>query len=201
MRKKQVVFIPGGESFASNEEFLEFLRSTDFDPYRESARKWREHLQEEIEVVGGEYLFLEMPNRLNAQYAAWVICFEKLMPYLHDGMVLIGHSLGGGFLVRYLSTNTLPVAVSQLHLVAPAISEENCPGMGEFDTNLNTFTSWQGQVNQTHVWYSDDDQIVPAIESKQLLEKLSTAIPHQFSDRGHFLMEEFPEIEEIILQT
>jgi hypothetical protein len=60
----------------------------------------------------------EMPNSKNASYKARKIWFEKLFPYLNDeGIILIGLSLGTIFLLKYLTENTFPKTISQLHLV------------------------------------------------------------------------------------
>ena len=48
--------------------------------------------------------------------------FEKALPYFGEENILIGHSLGGSFLLKYLSEHFLE-NISQVHLVAPATQD------------------------------------------------------------------------------
>lgn len=59
-----------------------------------------------------------MPNGNNAQYIEWKIWFERLLPFLNDGVILIGHSLGGIFLAKYLSENNFSIKVRAAILIA-----------------------------------------------------------------------------------
>jgi hypothetical protein len=49
-----------------------------------------------------------MPNPMNARYNEWKILFKKIVLLLDDNVILIGHSLGAIFLVKYLSENKFP---------------------------------------------------------------------------------------------
>ena len=64
------------------------------------------------------YMYPQMPNKQNADYQAWKIEFEKILPDLDKDSILIGHSLGGIFLAKYLSENKLAQKLDSLHLVA-----------------------------------------------------------------------------------
>lgn len=119
------------------------------------------------------------------------VVFEKHTPYMKDGIVLVGHSLGGNFLAAYLAENRLPVHVSQLHLVAPSWSE------GSF-VLPNSLPLIEKQVGRVFLYASTDDPVVPFSDA----EKYKAALPEveliSFSDRGHFLGETFPELIERI---
>jgi uncharacterized protein len=57
----------------------------------------------------------EMPHPYQPLYKEWCLIFEQFK--VDEDTVLIGHSLGGGFLVRWLSENK--VKVGKVVLVAP----------------------------------------------------------------------------------
>lgn len=197
--KQQVVFIHGGESFETKEEFYEFIRNCEYDPYEPERRRWRDSLKVELEEKGYEWIFLQMPCRWNAEYNVWYMWFQKLVPYLRDDVILIGHSLGASFFVKYLYDQKIPVSIAQLHLVAPAVIKDQCEGLGGFATDLELFSGFQNNIPKIHIYHSVDDEAVPYIHSEKLAEALSAAHFHKFTDRGHFLGEDFPEIKVNIL--
>ncbi len=198
MEKTQIVFIHGGDSFDTTAEFYEFVRSLKYDPYDATEqKKWRDGIKEAL-VETHECIMPRMPNALNADFLAWSIWFEKIVPYLRDGVVLVGHSLGSGFLLRYLSSNKLPITVSQLHLVAGVIDDLDCPGVGEFGVDITKWSGFVSSIHEVHVWHSSDDAYVPLHHAERLTAKYPNAITHYFTDRGHFLQGEFPELLTVI---
>ncbi len=191
--KPQIIYIHGGDSFDTNEQFYNFLRSCTFDPYKPELQTWRKWLQEEL-AESHDFIYMSMPNKFDADYQAWAIWFEKLLPYLRDGVTLLGYSLGGGFLLRYLSENKLPVTVAKVHLVAPVVDDKDCEGVGGFKINLDTWTGFKTEPTALHLWQSSDDPYVPIHHSERFVEKYPKTILYRFIDRGHFFQPEFPEI-------
>jgi uncharacterized protein len=197
MEKTQIVFIHGGDSFDTVEEFYEALRIWTYNPYAEERKRWRDAIIKATESTH-EGIVPAMPNKQNADYQAWSIWFEKVIPFLRDDVVLVGHSMGGGFLLRYLSENKLPIIVSQLHLVATVLDDVDCPGVGEFGVDIVTWSGFVSCIHEVHIWHSSDDQYVPLHHSERLAQKYPRAITRYFTDRGHFLLPEFPELLAII---
>ncbi|GHV22607.1 hypothetical protein FACS1894176_11050 [Bacteroidia bacterium] len=119
---QQIIHLHGGDAFPDMETFYTYLKQKNYDPLKEK-KYWREWLKQQLP----EYqVFLpQMPNGRMASYTARKIWFEKLFPYLNDeGTILIGHSLGATFLLKYLSENIFPQPISKLCLVASSIDEE-----------------------------------------------------------------------------
>jgi uncharacterized protein len=191
MEKTQIVFIHGGDARANNEEFYAFLRTIPYNPYAVEQKKWRENIKEVLSTTH-ECLLPRMPNAMQADYTAWSIWFEKIIPYLRDGVILVGHSLGGGFLLRYLTEHTLPVSIAQLHLVAPVIDDVDCPGVDGFTIDI------AATIDTIHLWHSRDDDSVPIHHSERLAVKCPEPATHYFEGRGHFLQSEFPELLAVI---
>ena len=108
---QQILWIHGGDVFDSYEEYLKFLR--DRKVTKEDfigKNKWIKKIQQEL---GNDYeVFLpQMPCAWNATYKEWKIWFEKSFPFLQNGIILAGGSLGGIFLAKYLSENIFPVKI------------------------------------------------------------------------------------------
>ncbi len=193
MEKPQIVFIHGGDSFDTVEEFYDALSSWTYNPYAEERKRWRDTIKNSTDATH-DFIFLSMPNKQSADYRAWSIWFQKLIPYLRPNIILIGHSLGSGFLLRYLSENSLPVSIKQLHLVAGIIDDKDCPGVREFGIDITTWSGFMTAIDALHIWHSSDDDCVPIHHATRLAEKYPESITHYFTDRGHFLQPEFPEL-------
>ncbi len=162
------------------------------NPFEKQAqRKWRESVREELQET---HVLADprMPNSMNAHYEEWAMWFEKYVPFLQDGVILIGHSLGANFLAKYLSENTLPVGIEQLHLVA------GCFGEGDF-TLFESLKNIEKQVQHIFIYHSRDDDIVSFADAEKFKQALPSAELIEFKNRGHFFaQEEFPELVEKI---
>ncbi|KKT58327.1 MAG: hypothetical protein UW53_C0035G0009 [Candidatus Giovannonibacteria bacterium GW2011_GWA1_44_25] len=102
--KQQIVFIHGGETHDTYEQYVEYLKRSEFDPKKESQKRWKHSLAENL-GDGYEILMPQMPSKHNAKYNEWKIWFEKVTPFIKENAIFIGHSLGGIFLTKYLSEN------------------------------------------------------------------------------------------------
>jgi uncharacterized protein len=198
MEKKQIVFIHGGEAFSSYDAFLNYLRTDEIsDPLGLIPRKrWQQTLRE---VLGETYevYMPSMPNKQNAKYLEWKIWFERHFPFLRDGVILVGHSQGGYFLAKYLSENTMPVSIRALYLLgAPFEKREDAldEDGGDFAFDPKNLANLTSQVEDVHIFHSEDDFVVPYEHALKYKEALSQAELHTFTDKNHFILEEFPEL-------
>lgn len=183
---KQVVYISGGETFNTREDFKKWLASDDSnwmlnDPSVEPMRFWSSNLDEDL---GDEFEVFKVPMPLtsHARYDEWKIWFDKHIQFMHDEVILIGWSLGASFLLKYLSENNFPKQVLSLHLVAGATTEFVANEGGHID------------IENSHIYHSQDDDIVAFENAEGFQRVLPKATLHTFTDRGHFLQESFPEL-------
>lgn len=174
------------------EDFRNTICNWNYNPYTPERKRWRDWLATEL-VDTHELFAPAMPCKQNADYVAWSIWFKKVIPYLTDNSLLIGHSLGGGFLLRYLTENKLSVTVAQLHLIAPCVDM-----VAGFDIDLAAWSGFKTAITETHLWHSTDDTVVPLSQSEGFVVRYPTAILHVCDDRFHFLTETFPELLEVI---
>lgn len=110
--KTQVVVIHGGDPFNTYEEYLTFLKNKELTLERLRRKDWKvpfeNNLGEQYEVLAPA-----MPNKQNAKFSEWKLWFEKVTPLLNNEVILVGHSLGGIFLTKYLSENAYPKKFSE----------------------------------------------------------------------------------------
>lgn len=194
--KQQILIIHGADTFPTYEKYLEYLKNKEIDIETTNFQDWKATLEN---VLGGEYKVIapRMPNKQNAQYLEWKIWFEKFLSLLREDLILIGHSMGGVFLAKYLSEDKINKKIRGLFLVAPPYKNEVPYAIGTFMPSKSLKKVAQ-QVGKIFLYYSEDDPVVPFSELKEYERELPQAQTRIFRDRGHFRQESFPEIVEDI---
>lgn len=105
---RQILVIHGGHVYSTYADYVHELKNEKVDLERlKYELDWKDSLAADL---GDEYEVLvpSMPNKTNAKYREWKIWFERIVPLLKNDVILVGHSLGGIFLAKYLSLETLP---------------------------------------------------------------------------------------------
>lgn len=160
---------------------------------------WIPWLQKQLLLNGIETQAPEMPGFYEPNYKKWQIMLERFEP--DNDSILIGHSCGGGFLVRWLSEND--VKVGKVVLVAPWLDPEGVidPDFFNFeiDSNISSKTA------SLTVMYSTDDYPDVLKSIKILKSKLTGVNFQEFTDKGHFVLnslktEKFPELLATLLE-
>ncbi|MDB5260461.1 MAG: hypothetical protein JWN37_692 [Candidatus Nomurabacteria bacterium] len=120
------------------------------------------------------------------------------MPLLNNEIFLVGHSLGAIFLTKYLSENKVNKKVIGTFLIATPYDDKTNPEpLGDFKLKYD-FTKLVEQGGRAHFYQSTDDKVVPYEDFLKYKEKVPEAKYIEFTDRGHFNQEEFPELVEDI---
>lgn len=193
LAKKQIVVIHGGDTFETYEDYLAFLNVYEINFEKLKIKRWKETLGEglgnDFEVVSPK-----MPNPMNAKYAEWEIMFEKLLPFLNDGVVLMGHSLGGIFLAKYLSEKDFPKKIKAIILVSAPFDMKDAEYYFGGFTLGNDFSRLNNQAEKIFIFHSKDDPVVPFSDLGKYKSVLPNAESLIFEDRGHFDQVEFPEL-------
>ncbi len=191
--KQQILIIGGGDTFKSYEEYIDFLNTfeVDIERFKSDKTDWKPWLRKNL---GDEYevIIPQMPNKTNAQYIEWKIWFEKILNQLNQGVILIGHSLGGVFLSKYLTENKLDKDIKAVFLVAAVY---------ECDSDGNTLVSFELpktgvslQTEKIYLYHSKDDPIVPFSELAKYINDLPNTVVRVLEDKKHINQEEFPEL-------
>jgi predicted alpha/beta hydrolase family esterase len=193
---QQVVVIHGGDAFEKYEDYLQSLREKTITLERLRQKDWKSNLQKDL---GENYDVLapRLPNAQNARYGEWKIIFDKIMPLLSDNVILIGHSLGGLFLAKYLSENQLSKKIKATILIAAPFSTREHEPIGDFmiERSLARLEMTGGKLL---LYHSQDDVVVPFANVEKYHASLPEAELRVFEDRGHFNQESFPELVEEI---
>lgn len=195
---KQIFIFHGGSSFDSYEHYLADLRNLPVEYERlKPTRSWKDWLGESL-PEDYDLLLPSLPNRDNAVYDEWKTYFEKLIPFFTRDTQLIGYSLGGMLLAKYLHENKLPIPARRIILLAPGYNDDSNEELGSF--GVQSAVGMKYSCDEIHLLHSTDDPIVPFTELAKFRQDLPDATVHEFTDRSHFFIDEFPELLEILTQ-
>ncbi len=197
-KKTQIFIIHGGMTFKSKKDYLHFLKTRQVSI--EEKIRWtdgflRRNLGKSFEIIKPR-----MPLQDNATYKEWKIHFERFFPRLRNNIILIGSSLGGIFLAKYLSENKFPKKILSTYLICPPY-DNSLPGedlVGGFTLKSNLSLLERNSKN-LYLMFSKDDDVVPVAHAERFKKKLKNAsfIIYK-SKNGHFKISEFPEIVKMI---
>ena len=196
--KPQLFFVHGGMTFKTRKDYLHFLATRKIS--LEERTKWSDAYLERALSNNFQIIKPRMPCKDNATYDAWKIHFERHFPYLRDDIILVGGSLGGIFLAKYLSEQRFPRKILSLYLVWPPV-DNTLPGedlVGGFTLKPN-LSLIEENAKRVTLFFSQEDPVVPVTHAEKYRSKLPHAriiiYPHI---QGHFEVSEFPELVQLI---
>lgn len=127
----------------------------------------------------------EIPQAWNPHYPIWKKEFER-----HDiepTTMLVGHSCGAGFLIRWLSENP-HINVDTVVLVAPWLDPEQTTDFFVFDIDTHLAT----RCKKLTIFNSDDDGDSIQASVRLLRENIPGINYRQFHNYGHFVLSSLP---------
>lgn len=187
--KHQIIIVHGGDSFNTYKEYLQNLKESKIDFSRFKTKGWKSSLNKKL-GRNFDVISPSLPNSANAKYIEWKIYFDKLTPFFDNDVILLGHSLGAIFLLKYLSTNKLNKDILGLFLVSAPYPSKN---IKEFSFKLNV-ENIEAQCKNIFMYHSQDDIVVGYRDFEQYKIKMRNAKFRTFKHRGHFNQSSFPEI-------
>jgi len=197
-RKTQVLLVHGGMTFKNERDYLHYLKTK-----KVQARKkisWAGDYLEKSLGKRFEIISPRMPLHEFAKYRDWKIFFERYLSLIKNKYILIGSSLGGVFLAKYLSENKLRKKALSVYLVCPpfdnTLPDEDLVGGFTLGSDLSLI---EKNCKNLHLLFSKDDDVVPASHADKYKQKLKNAhIVIYKSKGGHFNIAKFPEIVKMI---
>ncbi|MEA2065146.1 MAG: class I tRNA ligase family protein, partial [Patescibacteria group bacterium] len=187
----------------SNLKDKERMKKKIFIP--QNKRNWLFWLKKELEIKGIQTNTPLMPKNWDPNYKEYKKKFEKLK--IDENTILIGHSAGGAFLVRWLGETKKKI--KKLILVAPAWSPETIPlNEPKFLWNFYDFKidrEIKERIKDIVIFDSTDERDTIKKSIKDYSKKLNI-IPIVLNNRGHFCIKhnpinkKFPELLDEILK-
>ncbi len=160
---------------------------------------WIKNVLENLEI---KTFTPDMPKPWQPIYQDWKEAFEKLP--IQENTILIGHSAGGAFLVRWLGDNEQKI--KKLILVAPGKNIGDYPN-AEHNRELYDFEvnpKLKERVNEITIFTSPEEP-THRKNNVELYKKILGAKVISLEGRGHFVFKsmgtnEFPELLNEILK-
>lgn len=163
-----------------------------------SNSHWLPWLQKQLLVHDVAAQTPEIPNSWKPDYETWRKEFERYD--ITPNTVLVGHSCGGGFIVRWLSERP-DVHVEKVVLVAPWLDPQRTDTIDFFDFKMdpNLASRTAGFV----IFTSDNDTQPVQQSVRTIVETVKNTKLREFHNYGHFCYgdmktNEFPELLEAL---
>jgi len=170
----------------------------------QSNKYWIPWIQKQLILNGVLAQTPEMPEPYKPNYEKWCSVFKQLK--IDKDTMLVGHSCGGGFLVRWLSENK--VKVGMVALVAPWMDPDN-----SFHLKNNFFRfkiDWDlvKRTGGLTIFVSKDDyrDVIKSVNFLKDNLRGPRLRFREFTNKGHFVSgdmktEKFPELRDALLKS
>jgi uncharacterized protein len=175
---RQILFIQGGGSGAheANETLVRSLRET----------------------LGAAHAvrFPRMPHEDEPDYQRWRPVLAKELSALRGDAILVGHSLGASFLLKYLTEEKIGTRVAGLFLIAtPYWGGDGWRYAGFERVALrDNFVARLPPATPLFLYHGRDDEVVPFTHLGLYAKKIPRATVRALEGRGHQLNNDLSEV-------
>lgn len=143
-----------------------------------AGENWFPWLAEQVRDLGNEVVVPTFPTPEGQSLDAWRHQFDKRVGALTRNTVLVGHSLGPGFILNLLEAS--PIAIKGTFLVSGFLGRLGLP---EFDAVNESFVcrsfDWnriRRHAGEVHLYHSDNDPYVPLEKGQELAANLRASL-------------------------
>ena len=162
-----------------------------------SNSHWLPWLQKQFLIYGYQAFTPEMPEAFRPDYDKWKSEFERYT--VSETSILVGHSCGGGFLLRWLTETKR--SVKRLVLVAPWLDPQGIKAKEFFNCKIDPNIINRCDV---HLLESSNDALDIQESIRLIRAALGGLKHHVFKGQGHFCFAdmgtiEFPALRDIAL--
>jgi len=133
---------------------------------------WFSDVKDYFEPKGFEVVIPELPGNYFPDFNGWISAVTSFLPTIDD--IIIGHSLGGATIMKYLEEAKCPVG----HTILAATPMDSM-GFNQIDNFFETgfdFATIKKNAGKINLIYEEDDPIVPLEHGKTLAHKLGAPI-------------------------
>lgn len=168
-----------------------------------------EWLKDELEKMDYTVIMPVLPVQENVRYNIWKQEFNKYNYDLDQEIVVIAHSIGNSFVIKYLNESNLNIT---LYIGLAGFSDPFItPGKKDLDnavkdlaTSIEEINNFKNKVSIKYCIYSNDDYVVPFEVLKKHIRNIN-GIDYLIPGIGHMgkqsNLESLPQVLDIIKEN
>jgi predicted alpha/beta hydrolase family esterase len=136
--------------------------------------------------LGNKYMLHHpsMPEPQNPRYIDWKMTLQATLPVGGNKIAIIGHSLGGSVIVKYLSEGLCQVPVAGLFLIGVPYWGSRGWSMEEFNFGSG-FASKLPGIDRIFIYHSRNDHWVPFSHAESYARKLQGSVVRKLTGEEH----------------
>jgi uncharacterized protein len=182
--KKEILFIHGAGEGAYDED-----------------KKLVENLRQLL-GVSYEIRYPKMENEEDAPYKVWTSQIKSELATMKGALILIGHSLGGSVLLKFLAEEKTGHAIAGIFIVAAPFWGGDGWTYDGYETLMLPEQTESSVLHDVPVflYHSDDDEVVPFKHLSLYSRKFPRAQVRKIKNRGHQMDNNLPEVANDIRQ-
>lgn len=168
---------------------------------RDVHASWDNKLVDSLRrVLGAGYdvRYPRMPNEAAPRLKSWLRALDKEFAALHDGAVVVGHSVGGSILIHAIALQPPGIELGAVVLIAAPFFGEGGWDSEDIETPSDLAKRLPATV-PVLLYHGDQDTTVPVAH----VDLYARAIPHaqvrRLADRDHQLNDDLSEVASDIL--
>lgn len=164
------------------------------------------YLKEEFEKRNYNVIMPNFPIRTEASYNAWASILDNYKNLFNEDTIVVCHSIGNPFFIRYLSENNLKcklyVSVAGFCKVFTVPEREDLNNAFiDFKVSTENINYCKNNIEHRYSLYSDNDHVIPFDILKDFFKELNSnpvfipGVGHM-GNRNH--IHELPQVVEIL---
>jgi hypothetical protein len=158
--------------------------------------EWDNKLVESLErELGAEYAvrYPRMPHEADPKYPAWKAALERQFAELDEGAIVIGHSLGGTFLIRTIADDPPELTFAGIVVIAaPFVGDGGW--QSEDIEPLSDLGARLPERTPIYLYHGSKDETAPSGHVDLYAQAIPQAVVRRLSGRDHQLNNDLSEV-------
>ncbi|MGO4788836.1 RBBP9/YdeN family alpha/beta hydrolase [Paenibacillus sp. 2KB_20] len=142
----------------------------------------------------GEVCHVSSPAMPDPDYALWKAQIANEINALNGEVLLVGHSLGGSVLLKYLSEEDCQLTISGLFLIAAPYWGNDDEWQSEDFRLPDSFANMLPRISRLYLYHSRQDPVVPFAHAQHYAKQLLQAVTREYEGDDHYFCEGLPEL-------
>jgi len=135
---------------------------------------------------GYEILYPRMPDEASPRYTAWKTALLQTLDKLKDGAIIVGHSIGGAFLIHALAERPPKPSLRALSLLAAPFIGNGGWHSDEIESRTDFARRLPADLS-VFLYHGTADEMVPFKHLELYARWMPQAVSHPLSGRDHQL--------------